>query len=275
MKKTPLRPESHNKDTVQKAAGLDLLQGRAISPHTGYTRTPGQVPSRKSNHQQTPILDPELDRALNAKPKPWSHDRMADVQVFTTRDVVKGLGLSKAMENRLQGIVARGVMGAPNVLEVKRNLMATLLQEAIPAPVRQIVNRRAQQLYGRFIEKSGQREIYSPEDYMMLRKAFEEKGGHYHAKVKHKGKTRYYYDPDKYHEKHGHHSHGSDVRTKHIGNKALECIDQAGGECELKAFKDLVKQYGHKAVHAAMKGHCDSGEACYSKGKFKRKAKKK
>lgn len=268
---------------LQKAAGFNLIGGRPQAQFTAYVRTPGQVPGANAPPMHIrPKLDPELDKQLNGKPPAWTAGRMLDTPVQNSWDVVRGLGLSKAMENRLRGIVSREILGSANRWQVQKSVMGLMVQEGVPSEVRGIIGQRAQKLYLKVLQKSGYREVYAPDDILELRargledrarrpeklKKGEARGGHYHARVSKEGKHRYYYDAEEYEKQHGEHSHGGDNQNAYLNKAALKCVEKAGGDCGFDAFKGLVKRFGPKQVHDAVRSHVDSGKLSFKKGKF-------
>jgi predicted ABC-type ATPase len=257
-------------EALQKAAGFDLIGGRPQSQFTGYTRIPGQVPGQTIPMGTRPRLDPETERALNAKPQGWNMERHFERTPQTAQDVVSGLGLSKAMEARLAKLVSRDVVSSPNRVHLAKSLMSTLLTEGLDPEVRVIVNHRALQLYQKVLQKSGYQEVFRPAELYDLQKAGQPKGGKYVKRVDGPdGKRRYYYNEDKYKQHHGDHVSGEDARKSYLTSKACAEVDKAGDAgCGIDAFKGLVQKYGHKEVHAAMKGAVDAGHVSYKKGKF-------
>lgn len=101
-----------------------------------------------------------------------------------------------------------------------------------------------------------------------LEKAFEP-GGKYVARVKHEGKTKYYYDEEEYRKKHGEHVTGAQARDMHIHDsvkKTVECAGEAG--CDVSHFRELVQKFGAKPVHHAVKKHVDEGAIQFKGGRF-------
>lgn len=102
-----------------------------------------------------------------------------------------------------------------------------------------------------------------------LKKAFEETGGKFVAKVKKDGKTRYFYDEEKYKKAHGEHTTGEEARRRHIAQKVHETTHAAGEHgVDVTAYKDLVQKFGSKPVHDAVKGHVEGGALKFTKGRF-------
>jgi hypothetical protein len=153
---------------------------------------------------------------------------------------------------------------------MRKSLMSVLLHEVLPPEVRGIINTRATKLYEKLIQKSGYRETWSADDMQeleWLQKA-DARGGKYVARITKQGKHRYYYDESEYKKDHGEHSKGDENRSKYISSSALKAVEKAGGSCGFDAFGDLVKRYGPKEVHSAVRGHVDSGKLKFNKGKF-------
>ena len=284
--------EAMQKSQLQKAAGLNLIGGRPQAQFTGYVRVPGQVPGVTPRMHIRPKLDPETEHMLNAKPPAWSADRALSRPVQNSWDVVRGLGLSKAMENRVRGLVSRAIVTSPNRVQLKKGIYESLLQENLPAEVRVIIDERAVQLYAKVLQKAQFTEVYSLEDARLEKAARargrpensaraltisssssslekgEARGGTYHARITSKGKHKYYYDAAKYAKEHGEHSYGADNQKAYLSASALKCVEKAGGSCGFDAFAGLVKRYGPKEVHSAVRSHVDSGKLKFSKGKF-------
>lgn len=266
-----VRPE---RLVLRKSAGTDLIGGRPQAQFTGYLSVPGQVPGQTTPLSQRPRLDPEADRALNAKPPPWNMDRYLDNAAMTAQDVVSGLGLSKAMESRLSKVVARAVLSSGNRVELAKSIMQLMLHEGLDGDRRQIINHRTNQLYQRVLQKSGFREVFRPDDLMELKKAQHVK---YVAKIERGGgkKPIYHYDEKKYREKHGTHVSGEEGSKRLIQKNVVRCVSKAGdGGCAVDGFKEMVQKYGPKDVHSAVKAAVDAGELEYKKGRFMAKKKK-
>ena len=237
----------------------------------GYHAHPGQVPGLTSPPATgfKLRLDPELDKELNGKPPPHTVDRFFDRPVMNSHDVVRGLGLSKAMENRIRKLVARELLSSPNQLAMRKAIMSVLVQEDVDTEARHLISTRAHQLYQKVLQKSGYQETYTIDEMHELKKG-EAKGGTYHARVTTKGKHRYYYDAGKYEEAHGSHSHGEDNKKSYIRSSCMKAVEKAGGECGVDAFRAMVQRYGAKDVHDAVRSAVDSGELRFLKGKFSR-----
>lgn len=251
---------------VQKSVGGGgLAGGRPFAQTTGYLAVPGQVPGQSTPLHVRPRLDPEVEHALNARPPPWDIDRALGKPPLTAQDVVRGLGLSKAMETRLAKIVAREVVCSSNRVQLAKSIMDVLLHEGLDPAVRQIINHRSAALYKRVLRKSGFREVFRPSDVRLLRKA----GVKYVAKVERQGRTRYFYDSDKYKAAHGTHVSQEEGNRRMMGKNVLRCVAKAGdGGCAVDGFRELVQKHGAGDVHRAVRSAVEAGELSVKGGRF-------
>lgn len=110
-----------------------------------------------------------------------------------------------------------------------------------------------------------------------LKKAFEP-GGKYVARVTHPktGKQKYYYDEEKYKKEHGEHVSGEQARLRHVHSEVERVTTEAGpGGHDVTGYRDLVKKFGAKPVHDAVRTHVDGGTINFQAGKFTAKPAKK
>lgn len=259
------------KRILRKAAGLDLIGGRPQAQFTGYTRVPGQIPG-----QTTPLairlgLDPEAERMLREKPAEWNIDRAMLATPRAPSDVVKGLGLSKPLEQRLSREIARHALSSPNRVNLAKALMGMLLEEQVGPMQRQVIAARAQSYYRTLIQKSGYQEKYSPTDAHDLQKANGDlqKAAKYKYKVQRGGSTRYYYEEEKYRNAHGTHSTAAENAQARLSRAVLGHVRKVGsGGCDVHNFTGLCKQHGASAIYTAVDKAVKAGELEYKSGRF-------
>jgi hypothetical protein len=98
---------------------------------------------------------------------------------------------------------------------------------------------------------------------------FQETGGKFVMRVKKEGKTRYYYDEDKYKAEHGEHVSGDQARVRHIHDQVFKTVEGAGCPgCDVSHFRELVKQFGAGPVHDSVRRHVNEGTINFQGGKF-------
>lgn len=133
---------------------------------------------------------------------------------------------------------------------------------------------RAEALY----EKLG-----APKDFLEYRfgKSLEkaERGGTYYRRVpKGKGQKgfKYYYNPDKYHEREDAHPSGEEMKKRAMKSAVLKLLDKAGPDgCEMRDLRELAKKYGGKELAGMLREQCGpDGGMSYGNGRFTKRMSK-
>ena len=233
----------------------------------GQTSVDGQVPGRNHGHAQGMRLDPELEKLTTQRPADWSEERFHERPIVSARDIVSGLGLSASREDILATQIQHEVDTTMNAMQLRRNLMQMFLTEAFLPEARQHVVSRAVQYFQSSMTKSHRVEIYTPDE--LLQKAEATGGKYYKRSTNDSGRHRYFYDQADYEKSKGAHVDGGEARSSFIKNAVYTKTCKAGGGgCEVSAFENLSKRFGHKAVYDAAKSLADEQKVFFKGAKF-------
>jgi hypothetical protein len=146
-----------------------------------YGRVPGQVPGvtppLSSGFRR---LDPAIERMLTEKPPDFTLDAYTDRPIATPRAVVSGFGFTPTLENMLAKAIGEMVGTAPNELVLRQRLMEKMLSDGYPFEARQLIFKRSLAFFRHTLQKSGDPEIFKPEElhpdrYPKLRRTGEKK----------------------------------------------------------------------------------------------------
>ena len=252
--------------------GVEPGYGEAahVRPRLYETKWVGQVPGINTPMRQGMVLDPEINKLMKQRPKDWSTERFFKKNIMSAKAVVDGLGLSPTSAQVLERFVHQEVVTSSHVGELKKALLSKLLTERYDPMIRKIVVERSAQWWQTM--QKGDQHIVTIDD--LYKAKFETTGGKYHKRVSKKddkGKTshKYYYDEKKYEAEHGSHSSGEENRKTHLSKTTFDMACKAGEKgCAIADYTDLVKEYGSKPVHDALKEHTNGGKLSYKSGKF-------
>lgn len=239
----------------------NLSIAAALAQHRGG-RHPVGVPDRQRLREEREIM-----AAAQTPPRPFKASMLLDDATTPLRieGIVRNLGMDVRQERDWITYLENAFHAAANEVTLRRMVMDKCQGDNLHPAQRKLIMQRSLGLY-RTTEKSLV-EVYTPDQ---LFKA-EPKGGKYYRRVARKsGKGyTYYYDQDSYERSKSAHVDGAQALEKRIMGEAGNVVKTAGEKgCDVKAFKDLVKKYGAKAVGGALKKCVATKSLAYRGNKF-------